>query len=354
MTIRRLLKGIGPSLRLPLAAVLMALLCLSAALAEVPRLSGEEWLARLTALTEQVGERQSYTPGELRARDWLIDAFAGMGYTEKSGTLYQQRMNAPAPIIRNRGWTEGMTNLIAVKKASQSDPQILIVSAHYDTVSGTVGAKDNGSGVAALLTLAEKFHGLEPFPDTEIRFIAFAAEEKGEFGSGYYVMEMTKEERERVLGAFNIDLITLDQGAEHIALSCDTLGGRGEDGYRLGSPSAPVHNRVSRAFERAFWEEGGYTEADRDALFIIPRHFGDSDHFRFHEVGVDAANICFQGDQTLNGAWPADMHTPEDCLKPYDMERTVQALNAISRAVYGLAEDHEYGAAEEPFPPKHT
>ena len=328
------------------AFVLTLVLCASFALAEAPQLDVQEWLGWLTDLVESVGTRQSYTEGERVACEFLVKAFESIGYERRDGGLETQWMSAPAPIVRDHGWTEGMTNVIAVKEAANSDPAILIVSAHYDTVSGTVGAKDNGSGVAALLTLANAFRGLDPFPDTELRFIAFAAEEKGEFGSGYYAMELSKEERARILGVFNIDLITVDEDAENMALSCDTLGGRTENGYQAGTAAMPADNRVSRAFEKAFWDEGICWEEDRGDLFVIPRHCGDSDHLRFHEIGVDAANICFQGNDALNGAWPEDMHTPEDALKPYDMERTEQALTVICQAVYNLAADHGYGAAE--------
>ncbi len=38
-------------------------------------------------------------------------------------------------------------------------PQILVIGAHYDSVFGSPGANDNGSGVAALLALARRFAG---------------------------------------------------------------------------------------------------------------------------------------------------------------------------------------------------
>jgi len=54
-------------------------------------------------------------------------------------------------------------------------PQITVIGAHYDSVLGSPGANDNGSGVAALLALARRFVG-KPVGQT-LRFVAFVNEE---------------------------------------------------------------------------------------------------------------------------------------------------------------------------------
>jgi hypothetical protein len=56
-----------------------------------------------------------------------------------------------------------------------TSPQIIVIGAHYDSVFGSPGANDNGSGVAALLALARRFAG-KPTGQT-LRFVAFANEE---------------------------------------------------------------------------------------------------------------------------------------------------------------------------------
>src|ERR1044072_4793655 len=38
-------------------------------------------------------------------------------------------------------------------------PEIVVIGAHYDSVFGSPGANDNGSGVAAMLALARRFAG---------------------------------------------------------------------------------------------------------------------------------------------------------------------------------------------------
>ena len=54
-------------------------------------------------------------------------------------------------------------------------PEIVVIGAHYDSVFGSPGANDNGSGVAAMLALARRFAG-KPAGQT-LRFVAFVNEE---------------------------------------------------------------------------------------------------------------------------------------------------------------------------------
>ena len=62
-----------------------------------------------------------------------------------------------------------------------SDLPMLLVGAHYDTVQNSPGADDNGTGVAALLAIAE---ALVTAPSrSPIRLVAFDAEEYGCLGS---------------------------------------------------------------------------------------------------------------------------------------------------------------------------
>lgn len=54
-------------------------------------------------------------------------------------------------------------------------PEILLIGAHYDSVFGSPGANDNGTGVAATLALARRFASRKP--EHTLRFVAFVNEE---------------------------------------------------------------------------------------------------------------------------------------------------------------------------------
>lgn len=97
------------------------------------------------------------------------------------------------------------TNIIARKPAnSNSNTDILVISAHYDSVSITNGVIDNATGVAAVMELANMLQELSL--DTEIRFILFSGEEHFMSGSRYYVSRLKKDELGRMIN-INIDSI---------------------------------------------------------------------------------------------------------------------------------------------------
>jgi hypothetical protein len=90
-----------------------------------------------------------------------------------------------------------------------SQPEIVVIGAHYDSVPGSPGANDNGSGVAALLALARRFAGKSPA--RTLRFVAFANEEPGyfqteEMGSWVYA-HRCKERGDRVAAMISLETI---------------------------------------------------------------------------------------------------------------------------------------------------
>ena len=50
-------------------------------------------------------------------------------------------------------------NLIAEVLGREKPDEIVLVGAHYDSARGTPGANDNGTGVAALLEIANQMRG---------------------------------------------------------------------------------------------------------------------------------------------------------------------------------------------------
>ena len=77
---------------------------------------------------------------------------------------------------------KGYKNIIANYGAGKGNK--LIIGAHYDAVSGSPGADDNASGVAALLVLGGVLGGL-PNLVREVELVAYTLEEPPFFGSKY-------------------------------------------------------------------------------------------------------------------------------------------------------------------------
>jgi hypothetical protein len=100
-------------------------------------------------------------------------------------------------------------NFEAELTGSKSPDKIIVVGAHYDSVYGSAGANDNGSGVAATLALARLFAG-KPAPCT-VRFVLFANEEPpfyhtDEMGSLVYAKEC-KKKNEKIIAMLSLETI---------------------------------------------------------------------------------------------------------------------------------------------------
>ena len=101
--------------------------------------------------------------------------------------------------------TSPSRNVIADKRTATGSDRTVIVGAHYDTVPDSEGASDNGSGVAAVLTIAKHIaNRTYPF---NVRVILFGAEEIGLFGSRHYVENMSQEEIDNTIAMLNFDAV---------------------------------------------------------------------------------------------------------------------------------------------------
>jgi len=260
---------------------------------------------------------------------WYVwDEWSAQGYELWEGTLNEQ-------LVSNS------SNIEAILKAKNEKPQIIVVGAHIDSLSP--GARDNSSGVGAVMAMLEAFTAQGGYENTEIRFAIFTEEETGHYGSKHYVKKLSRDEKQRVIAMFNVDILAVGmEDSEQTALSCDTLGMRIENGYQQGSEDTPACNRAALAILKAMQEVGGFPPEDENVQWCGPRHLGMSDHQSFHEAGIDSVNFCFRGNPEEGGNWPQKMHQPDDNMENLDLERTQQALQVLYTAIDGLASDHAY------------
>jgi hypothetical protein len=131
----------------------------------------EELRSHVEKLGGEIGERNLYRYPQLAAAaDYIESQLAGWKVRRDS---YEVRGKSCA-------------NIEAEKPGR--GPGIILVGAHYDSVFGSPGANDNGTGVAAVLALA---HRLSNVPNEKtLRLVAFVNEEPGYFqtgGMGSYV-----------------------------------------------------------------------------------------------------------------------------------------------------------------------
>jgi Zn-dependent M28 family amino/carboxypeptidase len=111
-------------------------------------------------LAGEIGERNMWHYAQLNAAaDFIEDSFSRAGLHPRRDS-YEVRGQACHNIEAEIPGTR---------------PNVVLIGAHYDSVFGSPGANDNGSGVAALLALARRFAG-KPAQQT-LRFVAFVNEE---------------------------------------------------------------------------------------------------------------------------------------------------------------------------------
>ena len=96
--------------------------------------------------------------------------------------------------------TERTRNVIAERPGAGR--RVAMVGAHLDSVREGPGINDNGSGVAVTLALAERLRGQKG-----LRFGFWGAEELGLYGSRRYVESLTSQQRERITGYINLDMV---------------------------------------------------------------------------------------------------------------------------------------------------
>lgn len=92
-----------------------------------------------------------------------------------------------------------------------SGRRVVMAGGHLDSVPENAGMNDNGSGVAALLEIAEELAARPPGEAT-VRFGFWTAEEWGLFGSDAYVRSLPRAERRRMAIYLNLDMVGSPNG----------------------------------------------------------------------------------------------------------------------------------------------
>src|SRR5436190_3522174 len=120
----------------------------------------EELRADVQKLAGEIGERNiSHYPQLNAAADFIEESFLRAGFRPR----------------RDSYEVHGQACHNIEVEIPGARPEILLIGAHYDSVFGSPGANDNGSGVAATLALARRFAGRKT--QHTLRFVAFVNEE---------------------------------------------------------------------------------------------------------------------------------------------------------------------------------
>lgn len=152
--------------------------------------------AHVQYLAGELGERNPFQYKNLeQARLYIERGFAEADYEIRHDT-YE---------IAGRTYR----NVVVEQPGRQREGNILVVGAHYDTVTRTPGADDNASGVATLLEVARLLR--DSAPELTVRLIAFTLEEPPHFhsasmGSRVHAQKCRKQ-GDRIAGMISLEMV---------------------------------------------------------------------------------------------------------------------------------------------------
>jgi Peptidase family M28 len=211
--------------------------------------------------------------------------------------------------------------------------EIVIIGAHYDSVSGCPGANDNGSGVAALLALARRA------PQSALRtlrFVAFANEEPSYFQTEQ-MGSMVYASRCKARGDRIVAMISL----ETIGYYSNKTGSQKYPALGLGAiyPTAGnfigfVGNISSRALVRqsiGIFRQHATIPSEGAALPSGVPGVGWSDHWAFWQHGYPAIMIT----DTAPFRYP-HYHEPTDTPEKLDYDSMTRVVAGIEKVIAGL------------------
>ena len=195
----------------------------------------------LTMLTRTIGERSVRRPDHIElAAAYIQSQFEACGLrVERQSYRYKD---------------DTVSNIVAHRKPAAGPSGHYVLGAHYDSVSGTVGADDNASAVAVLLETARavKQTDGQATRGPEITFVAFALEEPPVYGTRYMGSRVfaarAREERLAIDGMICLEMVGYTchtPGCQHYPFPLQFFG-YPEEGNFIGI----VGNRKSSRFTR--------------------------------------------------------------------------------------------------------
>ena len=226
---------------------------------------------------------------------------------------------------------------VAIEPAGRSaDPDVIVVGAHYDSVSGSPGANDNASGAAAVIELARLLRDLYTVGGKRIRLALFVNEEPPYFrteamGSLRYARALAQR-NERVVAMYSLETIgfySSDPGSQVYPAPFGLMfPDRGDFVAFVGMMGSRA---LVRETMRSFRTHTSFPTIGGVAPDFIPG-IGWSDHWAFAEQGFQAVMIT----DTAPFRYP-HYHQPSDTPDKVDAEKVARVVKGIERVIRDLS-----------------
>jgi Zn-dependent M28 family amino/carboxypeptidase len=277
--------------------------------------------AHVQMLAGTIGERNVWRFDALRrAAAYIAERFASSGY---------------APVIQSYDVHKlPVENIEAVLPGTSDDAAIVVVGAHYDSVTDCPGANDNATGVAATLELARRFAAARRA--RTIRFVAFVNEEPPFFrtplmGSVVYA-NAAKARGENVIAMLSLETMGYYSDARGSQLYPPPLNLVFPDtGNFIGFVSNLRSARLLRAARRAFKARTSFPIQSAPAPESLAG-VGWSDQWAFWQAGYPAIMIT----DTAPYRYPW-YHTAEDTTDKINFAKLAEVVDGLEHVIHVLA-----------------
>lgn len=247
--------------------------------------------------------RQTGTPGEIMASEYIKKRFEKLGLTPKGTDGFYQPFSFkpkthPHEEIKFTENTDGtITGRNVVGFINNKAKNTVVIGAHFDHLGyggdGSLyrdsikaihnGADDNASGVSILLNLASKLKNKNT--NNNYLFIAFSGEEMGLLGSNYFVKNST-----------------IDNKPVSYMINMDMVGRLKDSALAVyGTGTSPVFKQVLESQNNNFklvLKESGVGPSDHTSFYLADMpvlHFFTGQHEDYHKPSDDIETLNYDG-----------------------------------------------------------
>ncbi|MCL1809190.1 MAG: M28 family peptidase [Clostridiales bacterium] len=225
----------------------------------------------------------------------------------------------------------------ATKPAATDDPDLVIVcTSHIDSVWGSPGCNDNGSGTVAMVELARRFNNVDT-GNIELIFSAGGGEEYGDFdGTGYIIERLLEQGKTAVAIDFNMDMVAPAYDAKTSnGAALDTLHFTTRSGSQRGGGTWNAQYNLAAYLAIA----DAWSVARPGTILNVETSNGTgvSDHHLFHYFGMDSINVHHGGEYGYHTSYDNITDNYSHARHLYSVDIVTKA---IEKAVFGQLSKH--------------
>ena len=301
--------------------------------------------------SDALAGREIGTDGEMAAGAYIADRFKRLGLKPmgENGTFFQtlsvdKKKANPHGVEFSDTKDNAITGRNVIGYIDNKSPYTVVIGAHYDHLgmgqSGSLhagepaihnGADDNASGTAALMKLAADLRKAKL--KNNVLFIAFTGEEKGLWGSNYFVKNPT-----------------IDLSSVNFMINMDMVGRLESDrGLIINAVgTSPVwKSTIEKLNKNRFnisTSESGVGPSDHTSFYLMDLpvlHFFTGAHEDYHKPGDDFDKVDYQGILDIkNFIQEMIMELDDDKIAFTKTKEEEQASRADFKVTLGVIPDY--------------